>query len=312
MKHTIKFFLLLILFVSFTLGQKNNGTNSFIFPENSIEFTIQFPSKPKIEKIFAIGKSGLKAELLTNYGFLRAEIFTITQEEAKQVFTNDDSHFIQIGFDYAEFNGLTNSTSTTGKTKLGRFINVKGFKKVDGINISFEAIFYYGQQQAIILYAGAKSSEYPRISITNFFSSLNVVKDEEKFSIEELDAAVELLSQKKKTDIWLFFAKDDKSKYFYNPSKITHRISFVKGWVENRDGIDNEVIAKILYEVDCKNEKIRSLAGVGYFTFSEYPDGRIEKSKSSPRSWDNPKSSFRVIIPDSIGEAIHKKFCSIK
>jgi hypothetical protein len=109
-------------------------------------------------------------------------------------------------------------------------------------------------------------------------------------------------------DIWMLYAASDQVNYFLNPSKATRKKAIVRVWTEKRDKSDSEVLSRILYEVNCGESKMRSLAGVSYFSFNEFPGGRTEKFKNVT-SWDTPTAKFEFIIPDTIGESLKEEVC---
>lgn len=112
---------------------------------------------------------------------------------------------------------------------------------------------------------------------------------------------------------WIEYASSKESIYYYNPKRTTYRGSFVQVWTEERDENDDELLSKILYEINCQSSKIRSLAGIEYHPFfNEYPDGVKVKTQKTPTtsSWDTPNSRFSIIFPDSTGEALYKTVCN--
>lgn len=113
-------------------------------------------------------------------------------------------------------------------------------------------------------------------------------------------------------DKWIRYSQTDSSDYFYNPAKAKKTGLITSVWTESRDSSDNQVLAKMLYEINCNSQQIRNISGVSYFDFDIYPDGRKEKRKAiMPDSWDTPNAVFKTIIPDTIGDSLAKQVCSL-
>jgi len=113
-------------------------------------------------------------------------------------------------------------------------------------------------------------------------------------------------------DEWVKYGSSKDSIFYYNPARTTRRGLSVQVWTEERDDAD-ELLSKILYEINCQSSKIRSLAGIKYdrYMVLSYPDGKTEKIKREPISstWDTPNSKFTVIFPDSVGESLFETVC---
>ncbi len=157
-----------------TVAQNSNGTGAFAFSENSGEFAVVFPSRPNIREVHMSTGDGFQAELVlpTEGCLLRAESVIFTPSHAVSIRSVEVRVLTEQAMAMAEANGLSNPQVTSARNQLGRFVQVRGNKTIEGTAATFEIIAYYGRSSMIILTVGAPSRDFPTASITNFLNSL--------------------------------------------------------------------------------------------------------------------------------------------
>lgn len=146
------------------------------FPENSLEFAVSFPEKPEIQEVRTQDKGIAKvATLSLEDCFLRAESIPLSQLQSKPYREErDDNELKQEALKVAELGGFSNVTVELGRNNLGRFVKMRGFKKIHGITFFVHTYSYYGRNSVILLTVGAPSKNYPE-TITKFLDSLKLV-----------------------------------------------------------------------------------------------------------------------------------------
>ncbi len=157
------------LCATFSFSQQRAG---FVFPEPAMEFTVMFPTIPKIENVYANDGTGKSAEVTLSDCFLRAELLTMNSEQATNASRLTDEQLAGIALAYGNANGLSNATVKTGSNDLGKFARLRGYKTVANVPATFETMFIYGRKEAITLTVGGKSSSFPQKAITDFFNSV--------------------------------------------------------------------------------------------------------------------------------------------
>ena len=98
---------------------------------------------------------------------------------------------------------------------------------------------------------------------------------------------------------WIYFFNSSDNEYHYDLSRFSRTGAIVQVWVRGTSKTSDEKTSMILYEVNCSQPLVRSLAGV------EYKDGK------SINSWDTPQAKFRRIIPETVGESLKKAVCKL-
>jgi len=175
MKKTIVFWTLSVLiWISASLNaQTAKSTGSFIFPEQTVEFSVIFPHAPRVQTIYIEGGlSGKQAVLTTGDSFLRAEVMELSDEQAANAAKNTESQRVEIALAYARANGISNASVSAGVNDLGRFARLRGNKTIEGISVTYETMFIWGKKQAFNIAVGGMSSSYPQRSITTFLNSV--------------------------------------------------------------------------------------------------------------------------------------------
>lgn len=124
--------------------------------------------------------------------------------------------------------------------------------------------------------------------------------EDEKASEDFLDAFIKKQLAEEK-DRWVIYGSSGDEIFLYNRARMTRRGSIVSAWTRSTDkSKENAALTGMsLSEVDCSTQRIRSPAG------TKYSNGKVS------RSWDEPDANWRVITPESIGEALSKVACNL-
>ena len=146
------------------------------FQPTGSEFYVLFPKNPTVKTLDTSTQTGerirsLSAELVIEQErcFLRAEF---VPKPSGSLDTMGDEALMNAILQYAEYNGLEFPEATVGANYLGKYAKVRGFKTIEGIKCTYEAITYYGQRSIMMLYAGGPSKQYPQHSVSRFFDSI--------------------------------------------------------------------------------------------------------------------------------------------
>ncbi len=161
-----------LVFACCAFSQTKPRSVSYVFPEKSSEYVVTFPTKPIVETIFGASKSGLNAKLSIQDGALKAEVLEISKAEADGIERMTETMLASAANAHGKDNGYESLTVATGRSALGRYARMQGYKTIDNERLRFEALFQYGKHQVIILYVVCESSKYPTSYITQFFNSL--------------------------------------------------------------------------------------------------------------------------------------------
>lgn len=183
----LKLLIFIFLFLSFcwltcpkALSQSTSKQLSVTFPVDALEYTVEFPSKPKIEE------EGSLAVLIIKNVFIRAEVFPLSDDEKNALQQQDSTKLYEIASGYAKWNGLSDVTITTGITSLGTYVKLKGFKQVKTSSAVYETIIYFGKVQKIILSAGGFSGQFPTPDVIKFYNSLKLKNRRNQLNLLEL------------------------------------------------------------------------------------------------------------------------------
>ena len=178
MKRQICLAVLLIVLCSFSNWAQNKKNVKYTFPKKSVEFVVTFPAKPKIKKISANGISATSAKLvLADDELIKADVTEISEAVAAKIERFNETELASAAWNHGRDNGYEGLTVTTGKTDIGRYARMQGYKTISDVRVMYEAHFYYGKRQVLILYVVCKSSEYPTKAISKFLNSLSIVKE---------------------------------------------------------------------------------------------------------------------------------------
>jgi TonB family protein len=172
MKTTISLLFILILSLA-ALGQLPPPAE-YIFADKDSEFSVAFPTQPKIEVTFHKEFFAVEAKLIVSNVFLRAENTRLKAGEVEKITQKDDKAFGELPMKYAAASELTNSTVTVERDQIGRFAKLRGHKTIAGTPCTYEIYFYAGKNEIITLYAGTKSDSYPTSEIKRFLDSLRL------------------------------------------------------------------------------------------------------------------------------------------
>lgn len=145
------------------------------FTAKGCEYLVKFPSTPEYKtgfdpKIGEYTQAEFKAGNKKNRYFLRAEC--VGTDDIRNSEINTKKFLQKQMVAYAESNGFSNSEYHYGEGKLGKYVQVRGFKSLSGVPATYEAYTYVGNNSFISLYAGGISSSYPQPPVSKFFRSL--------------------------------------------------------------------------------------------------------------------------------------------
>ncbi|MBA4121167.1 MAG: hypothetical protein H0X72_01715 [Acidobacteria bacterium] len=148
-------------------------SNSNVFPQANSEFTVEFPQKPTIKNVQSEMASVEQANYVSDdYSIFRAEYGTATAEQLSAINKATEEQLTQVGMALGKMVGYTGISVTSGKTNLGIYIKLRGYKIIDGVSYLIEHLMYYGKRSIITVVTGAKAIEYPTTKIYNFINSL--------------------------------------------------------------------------------------------------------------------------------------------
>lgn len=149
----------------------DNSSN--IFPQANSEFTVEFPQKPKIKNVQSeMGAVEQATYVSDDYSIFRAEYGTATTEQFSAINNATEEQLAQVGMDIGKMFGYAGVSVTSGKTNLGTYIKLRGYKIIDGGSYLIEHLMYYGKRSIMTVVTGAKATEYPTTKIYNFINSL--------------------------------------------------------------------------------------------------------------------------------------------
>jgi len=177
MKRQIYLAVLLIVLCSFSNWAQNKKNVKYTFPKKSVEFVVTFPAKPKLKKISAKGVSGTSAKLVLADEIIKADVTEISEAVSAKIERFSETELASAARNHGRDNGYEDLTVTTDKTDIGRYARMQGYKTISDVRVMYEAHFYYGKRQVLILYVISESSEYPTKAISKFLNSLSIVKE---------------------------------------------------------------------------------------------------------------------------------------
>jgi hypothetical protein len=79
---------------------------------------------------------------------------------------------IDGAFNFAKNDGLQTPTVNVENGRYGKIVNVRGYKTIRGIPITYENRVFYGENSLLSLYAGGPSKSYPAPQVNPFFKSV--------------------------------------------------------------------------------------------------------------------------------------------
>lgn len=154
--------------------QAKSTTNRVKFQPEGCEFYVLFPDKPSMSNMDMKGETGerikvTRAEMVLPNAFVRAE-FTRRPWSPLELL---DEALINAAHKYAEHTGLEYPEVSVRSSKLGKYVTLRGYKSIEGIKCTYEAITYYGEEGILLLYAGGPSKGYPQPGIPEFLHSVS-------------------------------------------------------------------------------------------------------------------------------------------
>lgn len=147
-------------------------SSSNVFPQNDSEYTVEFPQKPTIKTVQSELSPVEQANLVLGDNLFRAEYGIATAEQMSVIKNATEEQLSQIGLAVGKMVGYTGISVTAGKTNLGTYIKLRGYKIVDGTSYLIEHLVYYGKRSIMTVVTGAKATDYPTTNINNFINSL--------------------------------------------------------------------------------------------------------------------------------------------
>jgi hypothetical protein len=164
-------------------AQVTSQPPTFKFPETDSEYTVSFPSKPTVQRIYTGETEGLQAELILakEGGILRAEFVQLSAEQARSLLKLAgeaqralNENRIKMALEYAKSIGLSRAAAELEDDNRGWCVVVRGYKEIDGIPVTYETKFYYGKRSVMSLTTASSSRRFPTPSISKFYESLKL------------------------------------------------------------------------------------------------------------------------------------------
>lgn len=176
MKNTIRLSLIILLTLYAAPAGAAQDSSRTLFQPDGCEFYVFFPKEPVIKRMDMATTTGQRVEVIRAEAviaddncFLRAEF---TPKLANSLDYLGDQALIEAAHQFAKHDGWDVPTVSIEKGKLGKWVNLRGYKTVSGVYCTYESKTYYGENSVIILYAGGPSKNYPSRSVRRFFDSL--------------------------------------------------------------------------------------------------------------------------------------------
>ena len=164
-------FLLILVFSIASFSQ------SFTFSDESGEFQIVFPKRPRIESIYATGINGQKAFLAVSDSQLKVERFLFTGEVARSVQQWTDEFLASAAIEHGEDNAYENVSVATSSDKFGRYAKLQGFRTFDDVRYRIEIWFVYGKREFFAISVISPSQVFPTKVIRDFRDSFSFKKE---------------------------------------------------------------------------------------------------------------------------------------
>lgn len=161
--------MLKVIFLLFCMLIINNTQAKNQFDVQGCEFIASFPGAPEITNIFSQSDPDIpisRAEFFGQNYYLRAECFSLKN--------NQDSALRKMLFDFGESQGLANLVLNSGSDQNGKWLLLRGNKKVGKENTTYEIKNYIGERTFLSIYAGAYSNIYPTDEISNFLRGVTL------------------------------------------------------------------------------------------------------------------------------------------
>ncbi|MGI9034694.1 MAG: SH3 domain-containing protein [Pyrinomonadaceae bacterium] len=131
-------------------------------------------------------------------------------------------------------------------------------------------------------------------------NTIKILNQEKTEDGEFLTGLIDVINGRvpRSIDGWITYASSSKEIFSYNPSRTTRRNGLIQVWTKSVSSETYKETGKVQYEINCRQLRLRSLAGVKYNSGGEVYD-----------DWDTPYSVFSSPVPESIGEALVYKIC---
>jgi len=152
----------------------SSNNSSYLFPQKSSEYTVEFPEKPTFKTLYTEAGTAEQATVITNDSVLRVEYGTLTAQQINGVVNSSEDQFNQVGLSIGKMVGYTGTSVSSGKTALGRYLKIRGYKITEGSSTLVEHLIYYGKNSVITLVTASKAENYPTKTITTFIETLKL------------------------------------------------------------------------------------------------------------------------------------------
>lgn len=169
MKHSLlRVFWFTLLSSSASISYANEDT--FSYPKFSCDFLVEFPNKPSLYELSAVGtETTVAADLLINNSLLRAECIPNPYPMPHDSVTL--AH--KILFQYSEANGLSHST-VRSENKDGFTVSIlRGYKTIEKIKVIYEAHTFWSKESVMNIIVSSKSTDFPTKEISLFLDSVH-------------------------------------------------------------------------------------------------------------------------------------------
>ena len=146
---------------------------SNIFPQDNPEYTVEFPKNPTLKTIQTEIGSVKQADFVSDdSSIFRAEYGSATPEQTDAIKNASEEQLTQVGISLGKMVGYTGVTVTSGKSNLGTYIKLRGYKMINGSSYVIEHLMYYGKRSIMTIVTAAKATDYPTQNINDFIRSL--------------------------------------------------------------------------------------------------------------------------------------------
>jgi hypothetical protein len=147
------------------------------FKPSFSEFSVTYPSKPKVQVFAFTGNDGIDSEaiaseLIQGYNVMKAEFTPILDTLPIDAMT-DTQIRVQM-LDYARHNALTVSHAKVKKSGSVRIGELRGTKIIgdEKIPVTYRVITYYGKKSVLIATVASPSEFYPNGVVDGFLKSI--------------------------------------------------------------------------------------------------------------------------------------------
>lgn len=154
-----------------TVAEHERGaipTSGHIFSPAGCAFRVRFPLAPNEKKMSAPLGQYTQADLSVTDAYLRAECAQVAYDDPKQEARN----MLEA---QASADGLSNATYTQIVDAPGGLWEMRGYKTLDGVSVTYELRTYYMRGSLLTIAVAGKSSSYPPSARQPFVKSVTLV-----------------------------------------------------------------------------------------------------------------------------------------